>query len=78
MLTETHPWRPNPELRLHRGINFSNLDVPANTAGSIFTVGSVLAVLFGLPFLIPYYAAALVGGVGLAVLLNAWNRRHES
>jgi len=78
MFTETHPWRPNPQLRLHRGINFSNLDVGADAGGFIFTVGTVVTMLIGLPFLIPYYAAALVGGVGLAVLLNAWNRRHES
>jgi len=77
MFTRSEIYRPNPPLRLHRGINFSNLDVPADAGGFIFTVGSVFAVLFGLPFLIPFYLAALAGGVGIAVLLAAYHRRHE-
>ena len=38
MLTEAHPWRPNPQLRLHRGINFSSLDVPADAAAIVESV----------------------------------------
>jgi len=75
MLTDAHPWRPNPQLRLHRGINFSNLDVPADAAGLLFTVGSVITLLIGLPFLVPFYAATLAGGVILAALLAAWHGR---
>jgi hypothetical protein len=58
MLTETRLWRPNPKLRLRRGINLSNLDVGADAGSFIFTVKSVVTMLIGLPILIPFHPAA--------------------
>lgn len=68
--------RSTRNLPLHPGINFSSMDVGGDLGGFVFAAGSVLAVLVGLPVLIPVYAAALVLGAGVAIALCAWYRRH--
>ena len=45
--------------------------------GLVFTVGSVVAVLIGLPWIAPPYLASIVCGAGLAVLLFEWHGRHH-
>lgn len=62
-------------LPLHRGINFSNMDVGGDLGGFVFAVGSVVAVLIGLPWLIPAYVASVILGGLLAVALHAWHVR---
>ena len=68
--------RPSRNLELHPGINFSRMDVGGDLGGLVFTVGSVVAVLIGLPWIAPLYLASLAGGVGVAVLLFEWHRLH--
>ena len=68
--------RPSRNLELHPGINFSRMDVGGDLGGLVFAVGSVVAVLIGLPFIAPLYLASLVCGIGVAVLLNEWHRHH--
>ncbi len=75
MHTDDSP-RSTRNLPLHPGINFSSTDVGGDLGGLVFAAGSVLAVLVGLPVLIPMYVAALVLGVGLAIVLGAWYRQH--
>ena len=36
-------------MELHRGINFSRLEVPADAGGVMFVVGSVLVLLVAVP-----------------------------
>jgi hypothetical protein len=62
-------------LPLHRGINFSSLEVGGDLGGFVFAVGSVVAVLIGLPSLIPAYVASVALGALLAVALHAWHVR---
>jgi hypothetical protein len=63
-------------VQLHRGINFSRLEVPADAGGALFVAGSLVALLVGLPafrwFLV---GALLVGGI-TAVLLFEWHSAH--
>jgi hypothetical protein len=66
--------RPSRNLDLHPGINFSRMDVGGDIGGLVFTVGSVVAVLIGLPWIAPLYLASVACGVGLAVLLFEWHR----
>ena len=68
--------RPSRNLELHPGINFSRTDVGGDLGGLVFAVGSVVAVLIGLPYIAPIYLASLVCGVGVAVLLIEWRRHY--
>jgi hypothetical protein len=52
------------------------MDVGGDLGGLVFTVGSVVAVLIGLPWIAPLYLASLAGGLGVAVLLFEWHRLH--
>jgi len=70
------PPGPSRNLGLHPGINFSRMDVGGDLGGLVFTVGSVVAVLIGLPWIAPLYLASLACGLGVAVLLFEWHRRH--
>jgi hypothetical protein len=63
-------------LEFHPGINFSNMPVGGDLGGLIFAVGSVVAVVIGLPYLGWFFAAALGGGLAVAAVLLAWHRRH--
>ena len=76
MRAQDHPQRPSRNLGLHPGINFSRMDVGGDLGGLVFAVGSVVAVLIGLPWIAPIYLASLVCGVGVAVLLIEWRRYH--
>ena len=68
--------RPSRNLELHPGINFSKLEVGGDIGGLVFTAGSVVAVLIGLPWIAPLYVASMICGAGLAVLLCEWHRYH--
>jgi hypothetical protein len=57
-------------------INFSSTGVAANTGGLIFVVGSLFIVAVGLPSLVWFLCAGLVGGTLLAWALVAWHQRH--
>ena len=70
--------RPSRNLELHPGINFSKLEVGGDIGGLVFAAGSVVAVLIGLPWIAPLYAASMICGVGLAVLLFEWHQHHQS
>jgi hypothetical protein len=76
MHTISDSWRTTRNLPLHPGINYSKTDVGGDLGGLVFAVGSVIAVLIGLPMLIPMYAAAVALGVLLAFGLAAWYHRH--
>jgi hypothetical protein len=76
MRAQENPQRPSRNLGLHPGINFSRTDVGGDLGGLVFAVGSVVAVLIGLPYIAPLYLASLVCGVGVAVLLFEWHRYH--
>ena len=60
---------------VHRGINFSRLEVPADAGGVIFTVGSVAVLLLGLRPVRWFFVAALAVGLAKAALTAAWHRR---
>lgn len=76
MSTNNQAWRPLRNLTLHPGINFSKLEVGGDLGGFVFTVGSVVMVLIGLPRLLPMYLASWILGAALAVGLGAWYRHH--
>ena len=76
MRTHADSRRPSRNLDLHPGINFSRMDLGGDIGGLVFTVGSVVAVLIGLPWIAPLYLASLVCGIGVAVLLFEWHRLH--
>ncbi len=57
---------PNPPLRLHPGINFSSMEVGGDLGGLVFTVGSVVSAIIGLPFLGWFFGGAIAGGFLLA------------
>jgi hypothetical protein len=65
----------NRNLDLHPGINFSNMPGGGDVGGLIFTVGSVGAVIIGLPYLGWFFAGALLGGVLIAAALIVGHRR---
>jgi hypothetical protein len=52
------------------------MDVGGDLGGLVFAVGSVVAVLIGLPFIAPLYLASVVCGIGVALLLIEWHRYH--
>ena len=69
--------RPSRNLELHPGINFSRMDVGGDIGGLAFTVGSVVAVLIGLPWIAPLYLGSLVCGAALAVVIFEWHERYH-
>ncbi len=71
------PSKPNPPLGLHPGINFSSMEVGGDVGGLMFAVGSVVAVVIGLPYLAWFVAAALAGGTVLATALVVWHQPHD-
>jgi len=75
MRTEV-PRRRNPNLALHPGINFSCLHVEGDLGGLIFAVGSVIALVAGVPVFRPFFFGALGGGLLLGAALVFWHDRH--
>ena len=75
MSTNRHAWRPSRNLPLHPGINFSQLDVGGDIGGFVFAVGSVVAVLIGLPWIAPMYLGSIVAGLLFAYVLHGWLER---
>jgi hypothetical protein len=65
-------------VELHRGINFSRLEIPADAGGLMFVVGSVLVLLLSVPAFRWFLAAAVVAGLVLAALVFRWHRGHPS
>ena len=63
-------------VELHRGINFSRLEVPADAGGLIFVAGSVLALLIGVPAFRWFLVGATLVGTVVAVALLEWHRAH--
>ena len=59
-------------LPLHPGINFSNLVVGGDFGGCVFAAGSIVAVLIGLPGLVPFYVGSILLGVVFACALHTW------
>jgi hypothetical protein len=74
---DTRDLKPTPGLPLHRGINFSCLEVEGDLGGAVFMVGSVVCLLIGLPMARVLFAGGLVGGAILAVAISWWHRRHQ-
>ncbi len=64
-------------LPLHAGINFSRLEVGGDLGGFVFALGSVLALVAGLPQVRWFVLMALAAAVPIAWLLLAWHRHHE-
>jgi len=65
-------------MALHRGINFSSMEVEGNLGGFVFAAGTVICTLIGLPWLVPAFLASLTLGVGLAFVLHAWHARYPA
>jgi hypothetical protein len=61
---------------LFRGINFSSLEVDGNLGGAVFTIGSVVCLLIGLPIARVLIGGALAGGILVAAALAWWHARH--
>jgi hypothetical protein len=76
MHAQEDPRWPSRNLELHPGINFSKLEVGGDIGGLVFAVGSVVAVLIGLPCIAPLYIASMIAGAALAVLLFEWHQRY--
>ena len=55
-------------------INISKIHFGGGIAGLIFTVGSMLIFLFGIPGLWYFFAFAIALGVGIAVVLHLADR----
>jgi hypothetical protein len=77
MHTHGQSRQPSRNLELHPGINFSSMDVGGDIGGLVFTAGSVVAVLIGLPSIAPLYLASVACGAVLAVAIFAWHERHH-
>ena len=54
----------------HPGITMHKIPVKAGVAGAIFTIGSMLIFLIGIPALWTFLAFAIVLGIGIAVVLR--------
>jgi hypothetical protein len=65
-------------VELHRGINFSRLEIPDDAGGLIFVVGSVLALLIGIPSFRWFLAGAVVAGAAAAYVMFRWHRGHPT
>lgn len=59
-------------------INFSSTEVAGNIGGLIFTVGSVIIVALGLPWMIWFLFAGTLAGFFLAWGLFAWHTTHPN
>ena len=55
-------------------INISKIPVGAGVAGVIFTLGTLLIFLFGVPGLWGFFGLALALGLGIAVVLRLTSR----
>ena len=65
-------------MELHRGINFSRLEIPADAGGLIFMVGSVVALLIGIPPFRWFLLGAVVVGAAAAWALACWHLGHSA
>ena len=69
----SHPEGQLPE-HPHRGITMHQLPVGGNFPGLLFAVGSALIFLLAIPALWYVVAAAAVGGIVLALVLQVFHR----
>lgn len=58
----------------HPGISMHKIPVGAGIAGLIFTVGSMVVLMIGIPALRYFLGVALVLGLGIAVALHFTDR----
>jgi hypothetical protein len=58
-------------------INISRIRIGGDLGGVVFVVGTVACLLVGLPEARPFFAGAVAGGSGLAVIIAWWHRHHE-
>ncbi len=59
----------------HPGINISRILVGGDLGGAVAAVGTIVIVLIGLPEARTFFAAALAGGVLVAIALGQLTRR---
>jgi hypothetical protein len=55
---------------LHPGITMHKIPVKAGFAGLLFTISVMLACLIGIPAIISFFVAAILLGIGVAVMLR--------
>ena len=58
----------------HPGINMHRIQFGGGVAGFIFTIGSVLIFLLGIPPLWYFMGGAIALGVGIAIVLRLMHR----
>ncbi len=58
-------------------INIAHIPVGADIGGLVFAVGCVAIYIIGLEPVRVFFAAAVVAGVGVAILLRIWHRRRS-
>ena len=68
--------RRGARFELHRGINFSSLEIGGDFGGMVFVVGTVVCLLIGLPEARVMFFGGLAGGAIVAAILVRWGRRH--
>jgi hypothetical protein len=70
---------PAPHVRSGRlQIDLAATPIDGNVGGLMCVIGSIAILIAGLPILRSFFLAAVVGGVGLALLLLAWRTTHPS
>ena len=70
--------RRGGRLELHRGINFSSLEIGGDFGGLVFVVGTIVCLLIGLPEARVMFFGGLAGGAIVAAILVRWGRRHAT
>jgi hypothetical protein len=63
---------------LHPGISVHHIQVGGGIAGLIFTVGSVVVFLLGIPALWYFLGCAIALGAGIAVVLRMLRRGNSN
>lgn len=64
------------DLERHPGITMHRIAVGGGIMGAVFAVGSAVIFLIGLPASRWFLLASVLVGIGFAVLLYSWHRRH--
>ena len=60
--------------RYHPGITMHAIPINANAAGLIFTLGTMVMFLVGVPLAASFFVASLAAGAAVAVLLRRLHR----
>jgi hypothetical protein len=64
------------DLEKHPGITMHRIAVGGGVMGAVFAVGCSVIFLLGVPATRWFLLASLFVGVGVAVLLYVWHKRH--